>query len=232
MIEVFFWTTGNNHKVTIFLEEAEVPYICTKVNIGRGEQFNPDFLKISPNNRVPAIIDHAPKGGGQSVSVFESGAILQYLAEKTGKFLPGDSRGRVEVMQWLFWQMAGLGPMLGQNHHFSQFAPEKIPYAIERYVKETTRLYAILDKRLSDREYITDEYSIADMACYPWIIPHENQGQDLENFPNLKRWFNKIRSRPAVKKAYAKSREINTSPTIDDKSKKFLFGQTGSRMPQ
>ncbi len=228
MIDLYYWTTPNGHKITIFLEEAALPYRIVPVNIGTGEQFKPDFLKISPNNRMPAIVDHDPAGGGAPVSVFESGAILLYLAEKSGQFLPRDLRGRVEVLQWLFWQMGGLGPMAGQNHHFSQYAPEKIPYAIDRYVKETSRLYAVLDKRLADRPFVAGAYSIADMASYPWIVPYERQGQKLENFPHLKRWFEAIRERPAVTRAYARAKEINTQPTVSEESKKILFGQTAA----
>ena len=183
MIDLHYWTTPNGHKITVFLEEAGLPYRILPVNISKGEQFRPEFLRISPNNRIPAIIDDAPAGGGRPVSVFESGAILQYLAEKTGKFLPKDLHGRVEVMQWLFWQMGGLGPMAGQNHHFGQYAPDKIPYAIERYVNETNRLYSVLDKRLGDREFVAGDYSIADMASYPWIVPCERQGQKAGRFP-------------------------------------------------
>ncbi|GAB4376333.1 MAG: glutathione S-transferase N-terminal domain-containing protein [Elainellaceae cyanobacterium] len=225
MIELYYWTTPNGHKITIFLEEAEVPYTIKPINIGKGDQFDPAFLKISPNNRIPAIVDQAPAAGGEPISVFESGAILQYLAEKTGKFLPSDVRGRVEVMQWLFWQMGGLGPMLGQNHHFSQYAPEKIPYAINRYVKETERLYGVLDDRLADREFVAGDYSIADMAAYPWIVPYERQGQNLNDFPNLKRWFEAIKARPAVERAYAKAEEINTAATMSEDAKAVLFGQ-------
>ena len=189
MIDLYYWTTPNGHKITIFLEETGLKYLIVPVNISVGDQFKPEFLAISPNNRMPAIIDHDPAGGGKPISVFESGAILLYLAEKTGKFLPRDLRGRYEVIQWVFWQMGGLGPMAGQNSHFSAYAPEKIPYAIERYVKETNRLYGVLDKRLADRAFMAGDYSIADMATYPWIVPHERHGQKLENFPRLKRWF-------------------------------------------
>ena len=171
MIDLHYWTTPNGHKVTIFLEESGLPYRIVPVNISKGDQFKPEFLAISPNNRIPAIVDHAPKDGGRPISVFESGAILLYLAEKTGKFLNNESRRKVEVMQWLFWQMGGLGPMAGQNHHFSQYAPKKIPYAIDRYVKETNRLYGVLNNRLTDRAFLAGEYSIADMASYPWIVP-------------------------------------------------------------
>ena len=196
MIDLYYWTTPNGHKITIFLEEAGVPYNIKPINIGTGEQFAPEFLKISPNNRIPAIVDQSPSDGRGPLSVFESGAILEYLAIKTGKFLTSDTRSRVEVMQWLFWQMGGLGPMLGQNHHFRNYSNEKITYAIERYTKETERLYGVLDERLADREYVAKEYSIADMACYPWIVLHDRQGQDLNDFPNLKRWFERIEKRP------------------------------------
>jgi len=226
MIDLYYWPTPNGHKVTIFLEETGTPYRILPVNIGKGEQFQPDFLKIAPNNRMPAIVDTEPATGKEPVSVFESGAILVYLAEKTGKFLPAQLRGRFEVLQWLFWQMGGLGPMAGQNHHFTQYAPEKLPYAIDRYVNETSRLYAVLDKRLADREFVAGGYSIADMASYPWVVPYERQKQNLDDFPNLKRWFEAIRARPAVVRAYEKGRAINTKPTIDDESRKILFGQT------
>jgi GST-like protein len=226
VIDLHYWTTPNGHKITIFLEEAGLPYRIVPVNISKGEQFKPEFLRISPNNRIPAIVDDAPAGGGRPVSVFESGAILQYLAEKTGKFLPKDLHGRVEVMQWLFWQMGGLGPMAGQNHHFGQYAPDKIRYAIERYVNETNRLYGVLDKRLADREFVAGDYSIADMASYPWIVPYERQGQRLDDFPNLKRWLETIRARPAVMRAYELAKKINVQPTVSEESKSVLFGQT------
>src|SRR6267142_2247816 len=225
MIDVYYWTTPNGHKITIFLEETGLPFAIKPVNIGKGVQFKPEFLAISPNNRIPAIVDYDPAGGGKPISIFESGAILQYLAEKTGKFLPADLRGRTEVMQWLFWQMGGLGPMLGQNHHFRNYSAEKITYAIERYTKETERLYGVLDERLADREFVAGDYSIADMACYPWIVLHEKQGQDLNDFPNLKRWFETIQRRDAVQRAYALAKTINTAPTVTDESKSILFGQ-------
>ncbi|WP_218081080.1 glutathione S-transferase N-terminal domain-containing protein [Anthocerotibacter panamensis] len=230
MIDLYYWPTPNGHKITIFLEECGLPYTIKPVNIAKGEQFDPEFLKIAPNNRMPAIVDHAPSDGGGPLSIFESGAILQYLAEKTGQFLPQDLRGRVETMQWLFWQMAGLGPMLGQNHHFVTYAPEKIPYAIERYVKETQRLYGVLDERLADREYIAGPYSIADMAAYPWIVPHERQQQDLNDFPHVKRWFTAIQARPAVQRAYQKAEQLKAPPTITEDSRAILFGQ--GRRPQ
>lgn len=228
MIELHYWTTPNGHKVSIFLEESKLPYRIVPVNIGSGDQFKPEFLRISPNNRIPAIIDDEPAEAGPPVSVFESGAILLYLAEKTDRFIPRDLRGRVEVLQWLFWQMGGLGPMAGQNHHFAAYAPEKLPYAISRYVNETNRLYGVLNRRLADREYVAGDYSIADMACYPWIVPYERQGQKLEDFPNLKRWFEAIAARPAVKAAYERAKSINTQPTMSDDAKKVLFGQTAA----
>ncbi|MFY9293087.1 MAG: glutathione binding-like protein [Methylorubrum rhodinum] len=228
MIDLHYWPTPNGHKVTLFLEETGLPYRIHPVDIGKGAQFEPAFLKIAPNNRMPAIIDHAPADGGAPVSLFESGAILLYLAEKTGRFLPGDLRGRAETLQWLFWQMGGLGPMLGQNHHFSQYAPEKIPYAVDRYVKETNRLYGVLDRRLADRAFVGGaDYTIADMAAYPWIVPWEKQGQNLDDHPHLKRWFEAIAERPATQAAYAKAVEVNPSygqPMSED-AKKMMFGQ-------
>lgn len=227
MIDLYFWTTPNGYKPLIFLEETGLAHNIRPVNISEGEQFDPDFLEISPGNRIPAIVDHAPADNRPSISVFESGAILHYLAERTGRFLPADPARRSDVMQWLFWQMAGLGPMAGQNHHFRNYAPEKIPYAIDRYVDETARLYGVLDKRLRNREYVARDYSIADMAIYPWIVPHERQGQDLADFPNLERWFRKMRRRPAVVRAYERGRAINTAPTVTEASRKILFGQRG-----
>jgi GSH-dependent disulfide-bond oxidoreductase len=225
MIDLHYWPTPNGHKITIFLEEANLAYVIHKVNIGAGDQFEPEFLAISPNNRMPAIVDRIPNGGGEPISVFESGAVLQYLAEKTGKFLPVNLRARTEVMQWLFWQMGGLGPMAGQNGHFNVYAPEKIPYAIDRYTKETNRLYGVLNNRLADREFIAGEYSIADIASYPWIVPYENHKQKLEDFPHLYRWFNTIKARPAVVKAYAAAGPSYAKPMTDEE-KKVLFGQT------
>jgi GSH-dependent disulfide-bond oxidoreductase len=225
MIDLYYWPTPNGYKITLFLEEAGLAHRIVKVDIGRGEQFRPEFLAISPNNRMPAIVDHAPAGGGAPMSVFESGAILLYLAEKTGKFVPADIRGRVDVLQWLFWQMGGLGPMAGQNGHFNSYAPEKVPYAIKRYTEETTRLYSVLDKRLQDRGFVAGEaYSIADMAIYPWIVPHERHKQVIADFPHLKRWFDAVAGRPATKKAYA---DYNpTSKPMTDEERKVLFGQT------
>jgi GST-like protein len=231
MIRLSYWTTPNGHKITMFLEESGTPYEILPVNIGRGEQFRPEFLAVAPNNRIPAILDTEPAGGGAPISVFESGAILQYLAEKTGKFLPTDLRGRTETMQWLFWQMGGLGPMAGQNHHFRIYAPEKISYAIDRYVKETNRLYGVVDRRLADRRYMAGEsYTIADMATYPWIVPYERQGQKIEDFPDLKRWFEAIRARPAVVRAYDKVKVVNPNQggirTAEERA--ILFGQTAA----
>ena len=195
------------------------------VNISHGEQFATEFLAIAPNNRIPAIIDRDPPGGGAPIPLFESGAILLYLGGKTGRFLPNDLRARCDCVQWLFWQMAGLGPMLGQNHHFANYAPEKIPYAIERYRKETARLYAVLDKRLADRAYVAGDYTIADMACYPWILP-ERQGQDIDDFPNIKRWKAAIGARPAVLRAYEIAKGVNQQPAVmDERSRHVLFGQ-------
>ncbi|WP_297367602.1 glutathione S-transferase N-terminal domain-containing protein [Acidocella sp.] len=232
MIDLYYWTTPNGHKVTIFLEEAGVPYKIVPVNISKGEQFSPEFLAISPNNRMPAIVDQAPSDGGAPLSIFESGAILEYLADKTGQFLPTSARPRFEVLQWLYWQMAGLGPMAGQNHHFVQYAPERIPYAMERYIKETNRLYGVLDKRLEGREFIAGGYSIADMACHPWIKLHKNQKQDLEEFPNLKRWFAQVGERPAVQRAYALADQVNTAPVVSEEARAILFGQTAANLPE
>jgi GST-like protein len=228
MIDLHYWPTPNGHKITIFFEETGLPYRLIAVNIGRGEQFRPDFLAISPNNRMPAIVDHAPADGGAPLALFESGAILLYLAEKAGRFIPVDVRGRAEVLQWLFWQVGGLGPMAGQTHHFLHYAPTRIEYAAERYVKETSRLYAVLDKRLADRAFIAGDYSIADMASYPWVVPHKRQEQDLDQFQNLKRWFEAIRARPAVERAYETGRAINSQPVVDAEAKKYLFGQSAA----
>jgi GST-like protein len=230
MIDLHYWTTPNGHKITMFLEETGLPYKLIPVNIGKGDQFKADFLAISPNNRIPALVDHDPPGGGKPIAVFESGAMLVYLAEKTGKFLPKEPRARADVMQWLFWQMGGLGPMAGQNHHFRNYAPEKIPYAIDRYVNETNRLYGVLNKRLADRTFIAGDYSIADMASYPWVVPYANQGQNIDDFPHLKRWLETIAARPATQRAYAKAKEINPNfgqPAIrTEEERKLLFGQT------
>ena len=231
MIDLYYWKTPNGHKITIFLEEAELPHRILPVRIGRGEQFAPDFLAIAPNNRIPAIVDRAPADGGAPIAVFESGAILLYLAEKSGRFLPAALRARVEVWEWLMWQMGGLGPMLGQNHHFRAYAPDKVPYAIDRYTKEAMRLYYVLNKRLAGRDFICGEYSIADMACYPWTVSHERQGIDLADYPEIRRWFAAMRARPAVVRAYAAAEKITSESTVDEDAKKFLFGQTQTDAP-
>ncbi len=233
MIDLHYWTTPNGHKVTIYLEEAAIPYRVVPVNIGKGAQFTPEFLAIAPNNRIPAIVDHEPADGGAPISVFESGAILLYLAEKTGKLVPKDLRGRKEALEWLFWQMAGLGPMAGQNGHFNHAAPEKLPYAIDRYERETARLFAVLNKRLEGRDFVAGaargEYSIADIASYPWTKNFERLKQNIEQFPNLKRWQAAIASRPATEQAYALVDQINPPkpPTpLTDEERKLLYGQS------
>jgi len=230
MIDLYYWPTPNGHKITIFLEEAGLEYQIHPVHIGQGDQFKPEFLKISPNNKMPAIVDHAPADGGGAISVFESGAILEYLADKTGQFLPQDNvRKRIHVLEWLYWQMGGLGPMLGQNHHFNRYAPEKIPYAIDRYVKETTRLYNVLNRQLEGKDFICGDYSIADMACYPWIVPHNIQGQDLDHFPALKSWFEKMGQRPAVQRAYRQADDYKMPQEMTDATRKNLFGQADTK---
>jgi len=232
MIDFYYWGTPNGQKVRIFMEESGLPHRVIPVDIGKGEQFKPEFLAVAPNNRIPAIVDHAPKGGTKPLSISESGAILLYLAEKTGQFLPTDLYAHYDVIQWTFWQMGGLGPMAGQNHHFRNYAQEKIPYAIDRYVNETNRLYGVLNKRLADRQFIAGEYSIADMACYPWVVPYKNQGQDIEQFPNLKRWLETIKARPATERAYAKAKEVNPNfgqpVNRTEEERRILFGQTAA----
>lgn len=226
MIDLYYWTTPNGHKITMFLEESGLPYTIHPINIGQGDQFKPEFLRIAPNNRIPAIVDQAPQDDGEPISLFESGAILQYLAEKTGQFLSADLRVRTETLQWLYWQMGGLGPMAGQNHHFNVYAPVKIDYAIDRYVRETGRLYGVLNKHLEQCDFIAGDYSIADMASYPWIVSHQRQSQNLDDFPHLKRWFQRIGERPATQRAYALVEQINPgSPAHDDKARQILFGQ-------
>ncbi|WP_166266962.1 glutathione binding-like protein [Marinobacter caseinilyticus] len=225
MIDLYYWTTPNGHKITIFLEETGLEYTLKPVNISAGQQFEDSFLNISPNNKIPAIVDRRPDDGGKPFSIFESGAILEYLSEKTGRLMPPDLRDRWQAIQWLHWQMGGFGPMLGQNHHFKQYAPEKLPYAIERYDKEAERLYGVLDDQLRDKDYIAGEYSIADIATYPWARLHERHGVDLKDLPNVARWLNTMAERPAVKRAYAKADTINTQATVSDESKAILFGQ-------
>ncbi|MCO7253355.1 GSH-dependent disulfide bond oxidoreductase [Dickeya oryzae] len=203
MIDVYYAPTPNGHKITLFLEEAQLPYQLHRVDISAGDQFKPAFLAISPNNKIPAIVDNQPADQGAPLSLFESGAILLYLAEKTGKLLSTDMRERATTLQWLFWQMAGFGPMLGQNHHFNHYAPQPVPYAIDRYQKETERLYGVLNKQLSEHTWLAgNEYSIADIATYPWVVSHERQRIDLEDFPAVKSWFERIRARPATERAY------------------------------
>ncbi|MCO5063082.1 MAG: glutathione S-transferase N-terminal domain-containing protein [Rhizobiaceae bacterium] len=223
-IELYYWPTPNGWKITILLEELGVPYEVKYVNIGKGEQFEPSFLKISPNNRMPAIVD--PEGpDGKPISVFESGAILQYLGRKFGKFYPTDERKRVAVEEWLFWQIGGLGPMAGQAHHFRQYAPEKIQYGIDRYTNEVNRLYGVMNKRLAESDYLGGDYSIADMAAIGWIRPYKNQGQDLDDFPHLKRWFEAIMARPAVQRALEVGQERRSNLADDKEAQKVLFGQ-------
>ena len=223
-IEVYYWPTPNGHKITMMLEECGVAYEIKFVSIGRGEQFEPEFLAISPNNRMPAIVD--PDGpSGEPVSIFETGAILQYLGRKTGQFYPLNERERIEVEQWLFWQMAGLGPMAGQAHHFRQYAHEHIAYAVDRYTDEVNRLYGVMNQRLADRAFLAGEYSIADIASYPWVRPHERQGQNLEDFPHLKAWFDNIAQRPAVIRAYDRARERKLDLATDEEARAILFGQ-------
>ncbi|MCC0039787.1 MAG: glutathione S-transferase N-terminal domain-containing protein [Brucellaceae bacterium] len=223
-IQLHYWPTPNGWKISIMLEELGVPYEVKFVNIGKGEQFEPSFLAIAPNNRMPAIVD--PEGpGGEPISVFESGAILQYLGRKFGRFYPADERGRVDVDQWLMWQMGGLGPMAGQAHHFRQYAPEEVPYAVARYTNEVNRLYGVMNKRLTDRDYLAGEYSIADIACIGWVRPHRNQGQDLEDFPNLKRWFETVMARPAVGRGMAVGQEFRRNLGDDKEAQKVLFNQ-------
>jgi GST-like protein len=232
MIDLHYWTTPNGHKITIFLEETALPYRIVPVQIGKGEQFKPEFLAIAPNNRIPAIVDHEPADGGAPISIFESGAILLYLADKTGHLIPKDLRGRTEALEWLFWQMAGLGPMAGQNGHFNHAAPEKLPYAISRYERETARLFAVLDKRLAERDFVAGagrgEYSIADIASYPWTKNYTRLNQKIEEFPNLKRWQDRIAARPATERAYALVDQINPPKPpvpLTDEERQLLYGQ-------
>ena len=231
MIELHYWPTPNGHKITMLLEETGLAYRLTPVDIGAGEQFRPPFLAISPNNRIPAIVDRAPAEGGEPISVFESGAILVYLADKSGRFLPAATRPRTTVLEWLFWQVGGLGPMAGQNHHFNRYAPERIPYAMDRYTRETNRLYGVLDVRLRGRAFVAgDDYSIADMAIYPWIVPWKAQQQNLDDFPDLKRWFEAIAARPATVRAYAHADPLRARAEFTDEARKILFGQSAASL--
>lgn len=225
MIEVFSWPTPNGHKVHIMLEECGLPYRATPVNIGAGEQFKPDFLRISPNNKIPALVD--PQGpDGQPISVFESGAILVYLAGKTGRFLPRSDRDKYEVLQWLMFQMGGVGPMLGQAHHFRMYAPEKIPYAIDRYSNEARRLYGVIDKRLAESRFLGGkDYSIADIATFPWLRSWDKQGIVLSDYPHLEKWFHAIEERPAVQRGVQVLASLR-KPITDDKAREILFGKT------
>jgi GST-like protein len=225
-IELHYWPTPNGWKITIMLEELDCPYDIHFVDIAKGDQFAPAFLAIAPNNRMPAIVD--PEGpGGAPISVFESGAVLQYLGRKFGRFYPESERQRVEIEKWLMWQMGGLGPMAGQAHHFRQYAPEKIAYGIDRYTNEVNRLYGVMDRRLADREFLAGDYSIADMACIGWVVPHERQGQDLADFPNLKRWFDTMNERPAVARGLSVGSEKRnrTDLATDTEAQSVLFGQ-------
>jgi GSH-dependent disulfide-bond oxidoreductase len=224
MIDLYYWTTPNGHKITIFLEEAGLAYKIFPINIGKGMQFEPAYLAISPNNKIPAIVDQSP-AQGKPLSVFESGAILLYLAEKSKKFIGEDIPERTKTLEWLFWQMAGLGPMLGQNHHFVQYAPEKIPYAIERYVNETKRLYTVLNKQLGEHEFIAGKYSIADMACFPWILGYENQQQNMQDFPNILRWLSAVGQRPAVRRAFDVAATINPEFKLPAAAKNLIYGE-------
>ena len=224
MIDVYFWPTPNGYKITIAHEEVGLPYEIRPVNIGRGEQFRPEFLAISPNNRMPAIVDHDPLGGGAPLSIFESGAILLYLAEKSARLCPRDVRGRYDVTQWLMWQVAGLGPMTGQANHFKRYAKDPIPYAIERYTNEMHRLYGVMERRLADREYLAGEYSVADVACWPWMTGHDALGVSFDEFPRVKRWFDAVGARPAVQRGMAVGKELRTAG-LDEEARKVLFGQ-------
>lgn len=234
MIELFYWPTPNGHKITLFLEESGLDYRVIPVNIGAGDQFKPDFLAISPNNKMPAIVDHAPADGGAPVSVFESGAILLYLAEKTGRFLPTDPRSRIAALEWLFWQMGGLGPMSGQYGHFHVYAPEDIAYAKTRYANEVQRLLGVLDKRLSGRAFIAgDDYSIADMAAYPWIGVYDRAPIDMAPYPEVRRWHATIAARPATQRAYALTKQVNPSAgaPLTEEERRLLFGQGAPKTP-
>ncbi len=225
MIDLYYWPTPNGHKITIFLEEAGLPYKVIPIDIQKGDQFDPAFLKISPNNKMPAIVD--PDGpGGAPISIFESGAILLYLAEKTGRFIASDPRGRWKTIEWLMFQMGGVGPMLGQANHFRGYAPEKLPYAIDRYTNEARRLYGVIDRRLGEAPYLAGDYSIADMATFPWLRGWERQGQTLSDFPHLKRWFETIEARPAVQRGLEVLAERRRTGPIDEKAREVMFGAT------
>jgi GST-like protein len=233
MIELHYWPTSNGNKISICLEEMGLAYEIFPVNISKGEQFKPDFIRISPNNRIPAIVDRAPTDGGEPLSVFESGAILAYLAEKTGQFMPSTSRGKADVLSWVFWQVGGLGPMAGQKNHFLQYTGEKIAYAIERYSKEVDRLIGVLDRRLAGRGFVCGPYSIADMAIYPWIYSAaQRDAEVLASFAEVRRWFDAIKSRPAVATAYAKGEHLRALPVDEAERRRFLFGQTAASVAE
>ena len=226
-IDLHYWPTPNGWKISIFLEEVGLPYNVVPVDIAAGDQFEEEFLKISPNNKMPAIVDHEGPDGGP-ISLFESGAILIYLSEKTGQFFPQDPRVRYEILSWLMFQMGHVGPMLGQAHHFRGYAPEKIPYAIDRYTNEAARLYGVMDRHLADNDYFVGDYSIADVAIYPWLVPYERQGQDMNDFPNLYRWFEQVGARPAVERGLALGEELRKPiEEVDEESRNRLFGNTG-----
>jgi len=227
VIDLYYWPTPNGWKISIALEEMELPYRMVPVNIGRGEQFAPGFLAISPNNRIPALVDHEPSEGGEPLALFESGAVLLYLAEKTGRFLPRATRERAEVIQWLMWQVGGLGPMLGQHGHFRLYAPRKIDYAVERYAAEAERLFGVLDHRLEGRAHICNDYSIADMACWPWVVTYKRQGIALDDFSNVRRWYDALKRRPGLRRGYDVGRELR-SFTYDAEARRHLFGARGS----
>jgi GST-like protein len=225
MIDLYFWQTPNGRKISIALEELALPYQIFPINIGRGDQFKPEFLAISPNNRIPAIVDHEPADGGPPLSVFESGAILLYLAEKTGKLMPTELRSRTAVLEWLMWQMGGIGPMFGQANHFAVYAPEKLPYAIDRYLNEARRLIRVLDTRLADREFVAGAYSIADIASFPWVVSARDRFfKDFAEWPNASRWLDAIAARPAVARGMTVSSDARNE-TLDDEARKHLFGQ-------
>ena len=231
MIDLYYWPTPNGKKIGIMLEECALAYRLVPVNIARGEQFTPEFLKISPNNRMPAIVDDDPVGGGDPIAIFESAAILQYLADKSGKFMPSDPRGKYEVLQWVAWQVANLGPIAGQFNHFARYAQEKVPYAIERFRNEVDRLLGVLDRRLADRAFIAGDYSIADMATWPWVFKEFEGHQILAPFPNVLRWWNEVEARPAVQKARELGKDL-ASGVMDDEARKQLFGQTAQSVKQ
>jgi GSH-dependent disulfide-bond oxidoreductase len=232
MIDLYYWPTPNGHKVTIMLEETGLPYRVVPVNIQAGEQFSESFLRIAPNNRMPALVDHDPPGGGEPISVFESGAILIYLGNKAEKFNGTGVREKIKIVEWLMWQMSGVGPMFGQAFHFTTYAPEKIDYAINRYTREVERLLGVLDDELGDREYVTGDYSIADMAIFPWVMPSARFGQDMVDFPNVQRWVDRLNARPAIRRAYdVIAASVTAPPPLTDEARKVIFRQGRVRKP-